>query len=112
MRTPFAGAFFAHRAPRPAETRALPRPPRSSPPVKVVIPHGRPETTFDIKYYTRERRRAHEPALQLAPRKLYSIDPRSAAALEGPPAAPGARAALQGRARIVPLLDDTNNGYT
>ena len=80
--------------------------------MKVIIPHARPETTFDIKYFTRERRRAHEPALNTAPRKHLAVNPRTDG-VEGAPL-PGSRARVQGAAGVtfVKLLDDTNNGYT
>jgi hypothetical protein len=91
-----------------------------SPPVKVIVPHGRPETTFDIKYFTRERRRVHEAAVNTGPRKEYALDPRAAecAAVGGAGGIPaqGVRSSLQewhaGGMRRVSLLDDTNNGYT
>ena len=37
--------------------------PRRSQPVKAVVPHSKPELVYDIKYFTRERRRAEEKAL-------------------------------------------------
>jgi len=88
----------------------------SNPPVEVKVPHARPETTFDIKYFTRERRRVHDPAVTLAPLKEYVVDPRSAEPVSGT-ALPGTRSRLQqgyaaGGVKTVSLLDDTNNGYT
>lgn len=87
-----------------------------SPPVKVIVPHSRPETTFDIKYFTRERRRVHLPAINTGARKHLMVDPRSEA-VSSPAPTPGTRAPFQrlqgaGATRIVPLLDEVNNGYT
>ena len=87
-----------------------------SPPVKVIVPHGRPETTFDIKYFTRERRRVHLPAINTGARKHLLVDARAEATISPAPV-PGTRAPFQrlsgaGSTRIVPLLDEVNNGYT
>ncbi len=79
--------------------------------MRVIIPHGRPETTFDIKYFPRERRRVHEAAVNTGPRREYSVDPRAEALLVGAPPAPGVRAGAQSW-RKVSVLHDTNNGYT
>ena len=88
----------------------------ASPPVKVIVPHGRPETTFDIKYFTRERRRVHLPAINTGARKHVLVDARAEATISPAPL-PGVRAPFQrlsgeGSTRIVPLLDEVNNGYT
>ena len=88
----------------------------ASPPVKVIVPHGRPETTFDIKYFTRERRRVHLPAINTGARKHLLVDARAEATISPAPL-PGTRAPFQrlsgeGSTRIVPLLDEVNNGYT
>ena len=62
----------------------------ASPPVKVIVPHGRPETTFDIKYFTRERRRVHLPAINTGARKHLLVDARAEATISPAPA-PGTR---------------------
>jgi hypothetical protein len=80
------------------------------------VPHGRPETTFDIAYFKRERRRVHLPAINTGARKHVLVDARAEATISPAPL-PGARAPFQrlagpGATRIVPLLDEVNGGYT
>ena len=80
------------------------------------MPHCRPETTFDIKYFTRERRRVHLPAINTGARKRVLVDARADPAIDPPPV-PAARARFQrlqgdGATRVVSLLDEANNGYT
>ncbi|XP_074573173.1 uncharacterized protein LOC141829561 [Curcuma longa] len=41
----------------------------ATPPVKVCIPTSEPETVFDIKYYTRDRRRNRPPVRRTVLRK-------------------------------------------
>jgi hypothetical protein len=89
-----------------------------SPPVQVSVPHARPETTFDIKYYTRERRRVHAPALNLGGTKLEEFVVKPAAPMAAPFAAAGIRADIQNshqkgsKVAVVPLTDEENGGYT
>jgi hypothetical protein len=86
--------------------------------VQVSVPHGRPETTFDIKYFTRERRRVHQPLVNLGAMRRENVAvPAVAPPVEGTAAAPGVRAKMQEwhlgkQARMVPLIDDVNGGYT
>ena len=89
-----------------------------SPPVAVIVPHARPETTYDIKYFPRERRRVHAPLWNVGAvtTRMVAVGGPAGPLAEPAPTA-GARAALQewhtGKdVRAVPLLDDVNNGYT
>ena len=89
-----------------------------SPPFVVSIPHARPETTFDIKYYTRDRRRTFVNAYNPGSVKTeaFVVTPAMGPITEPLPTA-GTRAAVQQwyagkRARKVDLTDDANNGYT
>ncbi len=63
--------------------------------MKVSIPHGRPETTFDIKYFTRERRRVHAPLVNLGAVKREAVAITPAAAGAPVPPTPGTRAKMQ-----------------
>jgi hypothetical protein len=89
-----------------------------SPTVRVFVPHARPETTFDIKYYTRDRRRAYVSALNpgSVKREAFVVASATAAEYQQPLPTAGTRAAIQEwhtgkRARKVALTDDVKNGY-
>ena len=88
-----------------------------SPPAHVIVPHARPETTFDIKYFPRERRRVHSPLWNVGAVKTTQFAITPAVPLTASAPLPGTRAAIQewhtGKGvRAVPLLDNEGNGYT
>jgi len=89
-----------------------------SPPARVSVPHARPETTYDIKYFPRERRRVHAPLWNVgAVTTTAFLVGKPAGPLSEPAPVAGVRAPMQewhtGKgARMVPLLDDVNGGYT
>jgi hypothetical protein len=90
-----------------------------SAPVKVSVPHARPETTYNIKYFPRERRRVHSPLWNVgAVTTTQFVVGQPAGPLSESAALPGVRSACQewhtgkSGARMVPLLDDENNGAT
>jgi hypothetical protein len=84
----------------------------ASPPTRPSIPHARPERVYDIKYWTRDTRRAGQ--VVGGTNKLHivvsAVDPAVPdPALENGPAVPGKPYKWSSRS---PLLDAPNNGYT
>eukprot|EP00898_Chlorokybus_atmophyticus_P004431 jgi/Chlat1/498/Chrsp103S01097 len=79
-------------------------------PKRAIIPHAEPQHVYDIKYYTRDARRA------VVHKRVEKLTPGSAAqaltASDGLPPTIGKPWQNRRHGQITELLDYPNNGYT